>query len=673
MARTWGVRFARWIDHLPPWLAYGATVSTGVYETWEMALFPVPLLLGALVESLRWDLSRWRRWLEIAALLVFLMDIFSPTGRRNPVVVAVHTLFVLCGLRLILPRELPQRRQLLFMGFLLFITTAVTTAELGFMGWAVAWVLGASIVLLQLAWEQSAQLRRGPLQKAPLRRAFRWTGGVLALAGGFFLVLPRTTLALRPLPFSLTGLMGAQAGLSESIDLGGSGPIASNPDVVMRILPPKDAGPGDRASLADRYALLRGLALEKLSGTRWGPESTTWVRKVFFVSPSESLSRKEAELYVAPNTHSILALPYGEELDLQWPAVFPLRQGDGDSIRWQYPPQRWLSLGVATRSAGSVPFLPEEGAWTRTRRFAALTYVPEEADAARRWSLEVVPETLPAAQRSPELLATRLAARLRGFRYTTENPSGRAANPLQDFLERTRAGHCEYFASALAFMLRSRGVPARVVNGYRLGAWSEEGGYFLVTQNEAHAWVEYYDADAGGWKVADPTPAAPPAPGSTGWRASLRRWADAAQYRWDRYVVRFSDADQVEGMDWIKRSAASLPSWRPGKRDGAVAAVLLVLLLLARALVWRRRRLETAEERFHRVKALRPLVRKASGDLAPAAGETARAWLLRLAAARPALAEALRGLAGDVDTMAYGGGSEAALRGRVKALLKGWD
>ncbi|MBK8727230.1 MAG: DUF3488 domain-containing protein [Holophagaceae bacterium] len=667
------MRIARWIDHLPPWLAYGATVSTGVYENWEMVLFPVPLLLGALVEALRWDLSRWRRWLEVLALAIFLADVFSPTGRRNPVVVAVHTLFVLCGLRLILPRELPQRRQLLFMGFLLFITTAVTTAELGFMGWAVAWVLGASIVLLQLAWEQSAQLRRGPIQRAPLGRAFRWTGGVLVLAGGFFLVLPRTTLALRPMPFSLSGLMGSQAGLSESLDLGGTGPISRNSEVVMRLIPPKALSLQARADLAERYALLRGVALEKLDGTKWEPQQTGWERGVAFIAPSEVFPRKEAELYTAPSAQMILPLPYGEQVEVQWPAVFPLRKGQGDSVRWLYPPQRWLSLGVSARSRGAEPFLPEENRWTRTRRFANLTYLPEEAEAAHRWSLAAAPASLPPDQLKPEALARRLTARLRRFQYTTDNPSGGAENPLQDFLERSQAGHCEYFASSLAFMLRSRGIPSRVVNGYRLGSWSEEGGYFLVTQNEAHAWVEYYDEEAEGWRVADPTPAAPPGPGSVGLRAALRRWADAAQYRWDRYVVRFSDADQLEGADWIKNAARNLPSWRPGKRDGLVALGLLALLVAAR-IYWRRRvRPREEADRFHRVKALRPLVRKAAGDLAPRTGETAKAWLLRLAQARPALAGPLRALAGDVDAVAYGEGSEAALKPKVKAVLKGWD
>lgn len=666
------MRLARWIDHLPPWLAYGATVSTGVYETWEELLFPVPLLLGALVEAMRLDLSRWRRWLEVAAAAIFLLDLFGPTGRRNPVVVAVHTLFILCGLRLVLPRELPQRRQLLFMGFLLFITTAVTTAEIGFMGWSVAWVLGASVVLLQLAWEQSAQLRRGPLQRAPLGRAVPWTAGVLALAGGFFLVLPRTTLALRPLPFSIAGLMGSQAGLSESLDLGGGGPIAGNPEVVMRVIPLREAGHEGRARLADRYALLRGLALEKLDGLQWKADSSTWERRVAFLPPADAFLRREAEFYVAPSPQGIIPLPYGEEVDVQWPPIFPVRSALGDSVRWVYPPQRWLNLGVAARSRGPEPFLPEEARWTRTRRLATLTYVPEEAEAARRFSLRNAPDSLPAAQRTPSALARRLTARLRAFRYTTENPSGAAANPLEDFLDRTQAGHCEYFASSLAFMLRSRGIPARVVNGYRLGAFSEEGGYFLVTQNEAHAWVEYYDAEAQGWRVADPTPPAPPAPGSTGWRAALRRWADAVSYRWDRHVVRFSDADQLEGAEWIRQAVRGLPSWRPGPREAFVAGLAALLVLAWRILGKGRRRAVDAELRLHRVRALRPLLRRAGPGLEPGPGETARAWLRRLGLAHPALAGLLEALAGDVDAVAYGGASEADLKPKVKAVLRSW-
>ncbi len=440
----------------------------------------------------------------------------------------------------------------------------------------------------------------------------------------------------------------------------------------MRVLPAPGTSPEGVARLGERYALLRGLALEKPDGLRWEPQSSTWERHVALVPPADAFLRKEAELYVAPNPQLIIPLPYGEELDVQGPPLFTPRGGAGDSVRWPYPTQRWLSLGVAARGPAGPPRLPEEARWTRTRRFAALTYVPEEARGALGWSLEMAPESLPSDQKRPEALARRMTSRLRGFRYTTDNPSGKAENPLQDFMERSRAGHCEYFASALAFMLRSRGVPARVVNGYRLGAWSQEGGYYLVTQNEAHAWVEYYDAEAEAWKVADPTPAAPPAPGSTGWRAALRRWADAAQYRWDRYVVRFSDQDQMEGAEWLRQAARNLPAWRPGRREALAAGAAVVLLVLLRILVVRRRPPAGEDLRLHRVRALRPLVRKAGPALAPGSGETARAWLLRLAAERPALAGDLRALAGDVDAVAYGGGSEAGLKERVRGLLKAW-
>jgi hypothetical protein len=356
---------------------------------------------------------------------------------------------------------------------------------------------------------------------------------------------------------------------------------------------------------------------------------------------------------------------------VQWPASFPLRSGPGDSVRWLYPPNRWMSLEVATRPSTEGFFLPEDGRWMRTRRFPNLTFVPEEAEAAHRWSLSAAPASLPAAELKPNALAERLSTRLRGFAYTTENPSGRAANPLQDFLEQSQAGHCEYFASALAFMLRSRGVPARVVNGYRLGPWSAEGGYFLVTQDQAHAWVEYYDADAQGWRAADPTPPAPPAPGSTGWRAAFSRWADAAQYRWDRYVVRFSDDDQVEGLAWIKRQALALPSWRPGRREAWLAGgAALLVLLFAGGRRWARP--APAVGAFHPLRTLRPLVRRAGVEAPPRPGETARAWLLRLAALRPGLAGELAALAAAVDAAAYGDAGESSLKAPARALARAW-
>ena len=70
-----------------------------------------------------------------------------------------------------------------------------------------------------------------------------------------------------------------------------------------------------------------------------------------------------------------------------------------------------------------------------------------------------------------------------------------------------RSGNCEYFAAAMAVMLRSIGVPARVAAGFQQGEWNPYGRYFMVRLSDAHAWVEVY-LDGRGWVAFDPSPRA---------------------------------------------------------------------------------------------------------------------------------------------------------------------
>jgi hypothetical protein len=225
-------------------------------------------------------------------------------------------------------------------------------------------------------------------------------------------------------------------------------------------------------------------------------------------------------------------------------------------------------------------------------------------------------------------------------------------------------------------MLRHRGVPARVANGYRLGPWIEEGGYFLVTQSEAHSWVEYYDPASAGWRVADPTPSAPGSLFDSGtFLARLARWSDTVRFRWDRDVVRFSDQDQLAGAAWAMDRLGSLASWRPGRP----ARVLGILGLLG-ALGWfgrghGRRWLALAGARKAgpgRIRELRPLVRKAGLILPPLPQETARAWLGRMASLRPQRAAQLASLAREADAAIYGRKPGAALKAMAREEARHW-
>ena len=74
------MRYARWLDHLPPWLAWASLVSTGVYELPEMAFMAVPLLLALGVEAMRWELRGWRRAMELVAVGALVLMVFARIG-----------------------------------------------------------------------------------------------------------------------------------------------------------------------------------------------------------------------------------------------------------------------------------------------------------------------------------------------------------------------------------------------------------------------------------------------------------------------------------------------------------------------------------------------------------------------------------------------------------------
>ncbi len=108
------------------------------------------------------------------------------------------------------------------------------------------------------------------------------------------------------------------------------------------------------------------------------------------------------------------------------------------------------------------------------------------------------------------------------YSYSLHFDRDRTVDPVIDFLDHQRRGHCEYFASALAVLGRGAGVPTRVITGYRVVETSPFG-YTIVRQRHAHAWVEAW-VD-GRWRTYDPTPAADLAaasPPTTPWLSAMR-------------------------------------------------------------------------------------------------------------------------------------------------------
>lgn len=190
------------------------------------------------------------------------------------------------------------------------------------------------------------------------------------------------------------------------------------------------------------------------------------------------------------------------------------------------------------------------------------------------------------------------------FQYTRDLPTLPAEHPIDAFVRQTRIGHCELYASAMALMLRSAGIPTRVVSGYRGGEWSGLDRSYTVRGDMAHLWVEVYFIGLG-WVSFDPSPEDLLSGGLAGTRLAriVSRYALRAKMLWYRDVVGFNQGFQlralanlgaglVRGGIGLVSSTSGGPAarWTSSQRMLVLLVFLLALFLWVRRLNRRRRR-----------------------------------------------------------------------------------
>lgn len=387
----------------------------------------------------------------------------------------------------------------------------------------------------------------------------------------FFFLFPRIGMG-----FFFARTRGAQpvTGFADEVQLGGFGRIKSSAEVVMRLRFP------DEPERAEHPVRIRGLSFDRFDGRGWsrseepnwriraygqrneipgthpaGDDEITWRARVYL----EPLDTEQHIVFHPPGTRVI------EFLDSQYDSLRGRRKriqiGLSRDMTTQAPKDQALSYHVEVvepRSEAARRAQIEAGArkpdaevpkWVRER----WTQLPEELDpriAALGAQLARGSTTL------EQVLAVESALR-RDWTYSLAGDQDNNA-PLEDFLFGKRHGHCEYFATAMAVMLRTRGIPARVVNGFLGGERNEFGDYVMIKQADAHSWVEVYFPQAG-WRTFDPTPPAGQfAPLVDNAAAALRRIADGAALLWYTWVVEYDLERQVEVFRNIGRTLRKL-------------------------------------------------------------------------------------------------------------------
>ncbi|MHA6493317.1 transglutaminase TgpA family protein [Pseudomonas borbori] len=270
----------------------------------------------------------------------------------------------------------------------------------------------------------------------------------------------------------------------------------------------------------------------------------------------------------------------------------------------------------------------------------------------------------------------------------TLRPAPVGRNSIDDFLFQTRNGFCAHYAGAMTFVLRAAGIPARVVAGYQGGEFNPSGNYVQVRQFDAHAWVEYWQAGKG-WTSVDPTfqvaperieqgleeavvdeqsfledsPFSPLRYRQLGWLNELRLSWDNLNYGWQRWVLGYQGAQQLELLQrWFGRIDARLLA------ISLVGGGALLLSLLALWLFkpWQRERdpQRRVFQHFERLLARHGIRR--------APGEGPRAYALRAASMLPAQAAAIKAFADTYEAQRYAGQvpTPAQLRTQLKALRR---
>ncbi|HXZ79294.1 MAG TPA: DUF3488 and transglutaminase-like domain-containing protein [Terriglobales bacterium] len=527
--------------------------STGRLDLGSIVFVSAALLLRAymLLRNLTWKIpDRWTTYLTLAYVAVYVADLFLLSA--NFVAATVHLVLFSMVVKVFSVHRERDNVYLAILAFLAVLAASVLTVDTTFL------VSFCIFLLLAVSTFISMEMKRS-LKKSTAQAQSTWPRPgrrlpLLLSTATIILVFAITAVALLLffiLPRFSAGYLSAYSpknefvsGFSDHVRLGEIGQIKQLDTVVMHIQQLEgNAQPQDL-----RW---RGVALSRFENNVWSNEvpeyeeiATTGrfllrdvqIRKGNL--PEDSYTLRGSRLL----RYRVVMEPIGTTVIFA--ASVPVEiMGN------------FQKIGVD--GAGSLTNIDHN---RMTESYLALSQIPlPSAEMLRnsgdhypsRFPIQlpsIDPRIAPLAERITAQASTPYAKALAlerylktNFTYTLQLPSQRVADPLAYFLFERKAGHCEYFASSMAVMLRTLGIPSRIVNGFHMGEYNDLTGNYIVRARDAHSWVEAYIPNVG-WMSFDPTPPDP--------RVVPNRWnrmllyLDALQEFWREWVINYDFGHQ---------------------------------------------------------------------------------------------------------------------------------
>lgn len=368
---------------------------------------------------------------------------------------------------------------------------------------------------------------------------------LLLLSLIFVLALPLFLIAPRSGAAAITRSSGGPAhfvGFSENVALGEIGELKQDDAVVMRVRVDDDT-PTDGL----RW---RGVALDEFTGRGWrksaesrrNTKNLTSDRGFFQLGTTSGLHRLTTQtFFLEPLESSVLFVAH-RGVAIQGELPFLRVDGDGSLQSHRHEFERIIYKAISDRSEPEPDQLRGDR-FRYSEEYERYLQLPASLDPRINSLAKAILVKSNAGTRydAAQAIETELQT---NYGYSLQMKAG-GADPLADFLFNVRSGHCEYFATAMAVMLRTRGVAARVVNGFLPGEYNETAGAYTVRQSDAHSWVEVYFPETNSWVTFDPTPpAGRTGPMRTGLAAQLHKFAEALELVWFQYVVGYDKQEQ---------------------------------------------------------------------------------------------------------------------------------
>ena len=559
--------------------------------------------------------ERWTTPLSIAYFVFFAVDYF--VFSRSFLPATVHLALFGVVVRMFSLRKERDHVMLAILAFLMVLASAVLTVDSVFLFSFAAFMLMAvaTFVLMEMrrsGRDANIQARHSSDPQEHRRLAFALARVapalmlmILVAGAAVFFVMPRMS----------AGYLGGysfgtdfSSGFSDRVQLGQIGQIQQSTAVVMHIQIDGDT--------VGRYDLhWRGVALSNFDGHNWS-------------NPREqfALQRKPNNSFEVPRFGNAVLTSYVTASQVREEIVHyrVLMEPIGTNVFFLAPWARSVSGDyrlLAADTTGAVYNFDTSRAISRYEADSdiATPSAPELRAAGQDYPAKVTSAylRLPALDPRVPQLALQVTASAKNnfdkaaalenhlrtrYGYTLQLPRTQVKDPIANFLFERKQGHCEYFASSMAVMLRTLGIPSRVVNGFRTDEFNDLTGNYVVRAKDAHSWVEAYFPGYG-WETFDPTPAGG-ASSPQGW-GRIALYFDAMASFWRDWIVSYDTSHQYvlgqaavsgtrglweEARTWARDHYERMLKWARHSQDrvenspvrwaviGSVVALALLLL-----------------------------------------------------------------------------------------------